>query len=191
MSLYDTPEGIAEYAAISDGIDGRELIDRLRTLIPARSRVLELGTGLGKDLEILAETFEVTGSDHSPAFLEHVAACRPEIPLLQLDARHLPLTEPFDAIYSNKVLHHLSRDQLTASLAKQGELLCPGGVLLHSLWRNPDGGFAEEHQDGLLFLRYSEAALRSLLPQSLEEIALEPYTELGYEDSLLLILRRP
>ena len=57
---------------------------------------------------MLAQTFVVTGSDLSQAFLDRYASIRPGADLLRLDAITIATDRRFDAIYSDKVLHHRS-----------------------------------------------------------------------------------
>lgn len=201
MSLYDSAEGVLEYAQINEGIDGREHVEKLRSLLEPPAHVLELGSGLGIDLALLAETFQVTGSDRSPAFRRY-AVRQGLAPLLDLDASTLqpdatgacdqpaaPQLGPLHAIYSNKVLHHLRPDQHASSIAAQHRALEPGGLVLHTYWR----GRGSSESDGLFFQQHEERALSALWTsgrsESFEIVEVEPYTELGYQDSLRLIAR--
>ncbi len=43
------------------GYDGRELIAALTNYLPAGAEVLELGMGPGVDLDLLSQTYQVTG----------------------------------------------------------------------------------------------------------------------------------
>ena len=65
MEYFDSREKVENYIKMVDGDDGRDLINILKKHLSPGSTVLELGMGPGKDLEILAETFSVTGSDIS------------------------------------------------------------------------------------------------------------------------------
>jgi len=125
---------IEDYTAMAEGYDGRTHVERLRQMLAPGSAVLELGMGPGVDLYMLAKTFAATGSDRSQAFLDRYALIQPEADLLQLDAATVDTDRRFDAIYSNKVLHHLTRHELRRSLERQASLRRPGGLLLHGLW---------------------------------------------------------
>jgi len=70
MSYFDDGKNVDEYIRMAEGYDGRELIAILKMHLPAGSTVLELGMGPGKDLDLLAQTYTVTGSDYSNVFLE-------------------------------------------------------------------------------------------------------------------------
>ncbi|MGB3185762.1 MAG: class I SAM-dependent methyltransferase [Ornithinimicrobium sp.] len=183
-TLYDTTRGVEDYAVMAEGYDGRTHIERLNQLLPPGSAVLELGMGPGVDLDMLARTFTATGSDRSQAFLDRYARIRPETELLRLDAVTLDTDRHFDAIYSNKVLHHLTRDELITSLERQARLLRPGGLLLHGIW----AGMTTETHEGLHDQRYTPDTLRTALPASLALIECDFYQEMTHNDSLRVLL---
>jgi SAM-dependent methyltransferase len=72
-------------------------------------RILDLGCGTGQlSAEIAASGAQVTGVDRSP---EMVAEARKKFPTLRFavsDARALPFTEVFDAVFSNAALHWIA-----------------------------------------------------------------------------------
>ena len=168
------------------GYDGQELVAVLRQRLPPGSTVLELGMGPGKDLELLANEFTVTGSDRSKLFLRRYRRDHPNADLLLLDAVTLETEQRFDAIYSNKVLHHLSEDELRKSLYRQAAQLNADGLLLHSFWY----GEGTEEDYGLLCTYYTDASLAALVGPEFEKIACVRYTEIEEGDSLYLLLRR-
>lgn len=189
--FFDDPANVEAYVEMAAGYDGRELIETLKRHLPEGAAVLELGMGPGVDLDILADTYAVTGSDTSQVFLDRYRAAHPDAELLRLDAvgMELPDARRFDAVYSNKVLHHLSREELAASLTAQRDRLRPGGYLLHSFWR----GEGEEHIQGMRFTYWTRAALRELLDgvEGLAWVEDEVYEEMGPEDSIALLLQAP
>ena len=75
-------------------------------------RILDLGCGTGQlSAEIAASGAQVTGLDRSP---EMVAEARKKFPALLFavgDARALPFTEAFDAVFSNAMLHWIPEAQ--------------------------------------------------------------------------------
>ena len=133
MGYYDTEEGVDEYVKMAEGYDGRALVEVLKKYLTRNATVLELGMGPGKDLDILSESFQVTGSDSSQVFLERYRERNAGADLVLLDAVTMDIDRQFDAIYSNKVLHHLTREELKASLRRQAKALTGQGILLHSL----------------------------------------------------------
>ena len=155
MGYFDNEANVDAYMAMADGYDGAELIALLGRYLPEGSSVLELGMGPGKDLDLLRQSYRVTGSDTSHVFLDRYKKDHPEADLLLLDATRMDTDRTFDCIYSNKVLHHLSRADLETSLLKQKEALNDAGLLLHSFWY----GSGEEEHHGLQFTYYTEANL--------------------------------
>ena len=119
---------------MAEGYDGAELVEVLKKHLPEGSTVLELGMGPGKDLALISRSYTVTGSDSSAAFLDLYRRKNSQADLLVLDARTMATDRKFDCIYSNKVLHHLTKDELTTSLQKQREALNTDGLLMHSFW---------------------------------------------------------
>ena len=150
-----------------------------------RSTVLELGIGPGVDLDMLAETFTVTGSDLSQAFLDRYRRIRPEADLLRLDAITIETDRRFDAIYSNKVLHHLTPEELGRSLGRQAEIVGPESILLHGMWA---GTSADDH-GGLHDQRYVPETFDAVVPPTLEVLECEFYQEMSVDDSLRVLLR--
>ena len=65
MGHFDERKNVETYIEMAAGYDGRKLIAILRQHLPAGSTVLELGMGPGVDLDLLAETYTVAGSDSS------------------------------------------------------------------------------------------------------------------------------
>ena len=186
MNYYDDGKNVEDYIKMADGYDGRELIDLLREHLPAGSTVLELGMGPGTDLDLLAEHFQVTGSDRSAIFVERYRVKHPEADLLQLDAVTLETDRHFDCIYSNKVLHHLTRAEMVESFRRQAALLNGGGLLCHSFWT----GDQEEEMHGMHFAYYTEETLAALLGDDLEWVEAVQYAEMEEGDSLCALLKK-
>ena len=188
MDYFHTERGVEEYVEMAKGFDGARLIDVLHGYLPPGSSVLELGMGPGVDLDILARTYAVTGSDYSEVFLDRYRRNHPEADLLVLDAAAPDTGRRFDCIYSNKVLHHLTREEAHASLAAQVDLLNPGGLAMHSFWR---GDKEDEMMQGLRFVYYTEQALAVMLSDTgFETIELRRYSEMEPDDSLYVLLRK-
>lgn len=142
--------------------------------------------GPGKDLLLLNEYYEVTGSDASTIFVERFKKLDPTITVKLLDAITLDTTERYQGIYSNKVLCHLTRDQLRVSFQRQAQALDSGGIALHSFWY---GDGESEHQ-GLRFVYYRETALQALVEPEYEILDTARYTEMETDDSLYIVLRK-
>ena len=186
MGYYDDQKNVEQYIEMADGYDGKELIDILQKHLPPNSSLLELGMGPGKDLLLLSEHYQVTGSDHSAVFVERFKKQYPNMDAVQLDAVTMKIDKTFDGIYSNKVLHHLTTEQLKASFQQQAHILNNGGIALHSFWH---GDEVEEHH-GLRFVYYTEASLRKIIGSDYEVIDIQLYDEMDKDDSLCLVLRK-
>ena len=187
MGYFDSEENVDEYLGLAEGYDGADLVRDLAKRLARGASVLELGMGPGKDLDLLREAgLHATGSDSSKVFLRRYAARHGKSPTLLLDAVTLETDRRFDAIYSNKVLQHLTRDEMARSLARQAEVVEPDGLLLHALWHGE--GHDEHH--GLLFTRYTLDSLGEVLPAELEVVESARYTEMKADDSIWVVLRR-
>ncbi len=186
MGFYDSEEGIKEYIMMSEGYDGKELIEVLRHYLPEGSSLLEIGMGPGKDLDMLRETYRATGSDTSQLFWDRYMKANEGADILLLDARTLETDRTFDCIFSNKVLQHITSEELAVSLDKQREVLNEGGILFHSFWK----GDTIEEFSGLLFVNYTEERLRELFARTFEVVELESYEEMEPDDSIFVIARK-
>lgn len=186
MGYFDNRKNVEEYIRMAKGYDGQELIAILKKHLPAGSTVLELGMGPGKDLDLLAETYTVTGSDSSNVFLELYRTEHPGADLLKLDAASIEAERLFDCIYSNKVLHHLSKTDLRRSFIRQQELLNSDGISMHSFWY----GDKEEEFNGLRFVYYKEDELLNMIGHGYEVLARDRYKEIEDGDSFYILLRK-
>ena len=187
MGFFDTEKGVDEYLKMAEGYDGVELIKILKEYLPEKSTVLELGMGPGKDLDILSKTFTVTGSDSSQIFLDRYKKQNPDADLLKLDAATISTDRTFDCIYSNKVLHHITRDELKKSFQRQKEVLNPKGIAFHSFWR----GDKDENYEGLLFTKYQIDGLKEIIGDNFDILSMDIYTEMEKNDSIYAVLRNP
>ena len=178
MGFFDTEKGVDEYLKLAEGYDGAELIKILQ------STVLELGMGPGKDLDILSKKYTVTGSDSSQVFLDRYKKQNPNSDLLKLDAVTIPTNRTFDCIFSNKVLHHLTRDELRKSLQRQKDILNPNGIAFHSFWK----GDKDENYDGLLFTKYQIDGLKEIIGDLFDILVINVYTEMEKDDSIYVVL---
>ncbi len=186
MGFFDTEQGVSEYIKLAEGYDGAELIKILQKVLPEKSTILELGMGPGKDLDILSKFFKATGSDSSQVFLDKYKQENPNVDLLKLDAVTIPTDRIFDCIYSNKVLHHLTRKELKESFQRQKEVLNSNGIAFHSFWK----GDKDENYDGLLFTKYQIDGLKEIIGDTFDVLKIEEYTEMEKNDSIYVILRK-
>ena len=185
MGFYSDEKTALQYIEMAEGYDGRELVEALRAHLPPGSSVLEIGMGPGVDLKLLEEYYRVTGSDNSPFFLDRYLEENPGADLMHLDAVEMDTERTFDGIYSNKVLHHLTDEELLKSLHRQKAILSDHGVVLHSFWL---GAGIDEHH-GLRFVYQSEDSLRSLFGKMFSVLDIVVYKEMEDDDSAFVLAR--
>ena len=180
---YKTAASVKEYIALAKGVDGSELIDKLKQFLPKNSSLLEIGSGPGTDWKLLSKYFKVIGSDNSNEFLNHLRTSNPDGKFLNLDATTFNTDKTFDGIYSNKVFHHLTPEELTQSLKKQHSILKTDGIICHSFWK----GEGSEIFKGLFVNYYEKQDLKSIFENHFEILYLGFYNEFDEDDSILLI----
>lgn len=186
MGYFDNEKNVNDYISMAEGYDGKELIEILKKYLPKDSTVLELGTGPGVDLEILKKTYQATGSDNAQPFLERYRKKHKDAELLLIDAVTINTEQKFDCIYSNKVLHHLTKDELKQSLLRQRDVLENEGILFHSFWY---GNKVEEHH-GMRFTYYTKEDLEKIIGINFKIVEMEKYEEMEKEDSLYVLLKK-
>lgn len=183
---YKTKESVEEYIDLAKDVNGAELIEELKQVLPLQSNLLELGSGPGTDWAILNEFYSVTGSDNSSEFLKHLIEKHPSGKFLNLDAITIKSNQTFDGIYSNKVLHHLRDNELAESIKRQSEILNVNGVICHSFWKG--NGF--EIFKGLYVNYHDEQGIRSLFKDYFDILSIVSYQEFEEGDSILLMAKK-
>jgi SAM-dependent methyltransferase len=98
-------------------------------------RLLEIGCGLGRTLQLLEDDFETHGIDISAYAVELARRAAPRSQIAQMDARDLATSDAapfeeasFDVILAAHVLEHL--DDPGETVAQCARLLKPNGLLL-------------------------------------------------------------
>ena len=125
--------------------------------------VLEIGSGPGRDADYLeARGVRVIRSDATPAFVGLLRDAGHDARLL--DVRTDPLDGPYQGIFANAVLLHLSRDQFEDLLRRARAATAPGGVLAFTL-KEGDGEAWTEQKLGLPrhFTYWREPTVRAAL----------------------------
>lgn len=110
----------------------------LHRYIPDAHRFLEVGCGTGFVLSGVAAAhpgMALSGSEIFLAGLSHAAKRVPSARFMQMDARHVPFVDEFDAVGAFDVLEHIEEDE--AVLVQLHKALKPGGVLLLSVPQHP------------------------------------------------------
>jgi len=105
---------------------------------PDARNFLEVGCGTGFVLSGIAKAYPdiaLSGSEIFLAGLAHAAERVPSAHFMQMDARHIPFVNEFDAIGTFDVLEHIDEDE--AVLAQLRRALKPGGLLLLTVPQHP------------------------------------------------------
>lgn len=128
--------------------------------------VLEIGSGPGRDADYLESLgVRVIRTDATPAFVTRLRETGHDARLV--DVRTDPLGGPYQGIFANAVLLHLSRDQFEYVLRRARAAIVPDGVLAFTL-KEGDSEAWSEHKLGLPrhFTYWREPAVRDALDRS-------------------------
>jgi len=185
MDFYNDPEKVDDYEQMCDGYDGSELYAVLGRHLEDASTLLELGSGPGNDIAYLRRRYRVTGSDLSDEFLSRCRQRFTDTPFLKLDAVSIDTDETYDGIFSNKVLHHLTQDELAQSFKRQQDVIKSGGLFAHTFWL---GGKAFE-MNNMLFVCYEEEMLLAAVSRYFDICETYGYKEFEEGDSLMVVAR--
>jgi SAM-dependent methyltransferase len=133
---------------------------------PARTRLLEIGTGPGRDAaSFVAHGIPTYGIDLS--FAQAKLAAGEGSRQAVGSVRHLPIRdESFDVVWSMSVLMHVPNAHITVALAEIRRVLQPGGVAVIGVWGGPDeesAGARDHYQPPRLFSRRSDERWLELL----------------------------
>ncbi len=125
-------ENAARIVAGYEAVDLSASVYRLVRRLPAAARILELGSGSGRDAAFLLDRgFDVTALDGSQAMAERAATFHPEL-AGRIRVHRLPAPLPFadaafDAVISLATLMHLPVSAIPDVLAECHRVLRPGG----------------------------------------------------------------
>ena len=132
-------------------VDFDEPIDRLDRYLTPVARVLEIGTGSGRDASgLLRRGYEVTGIDGNAAMIGEAVSLHPELQG-RLTQHRLPKPLPFvdlrfDAVVSWAVLMHLPPADLESVFLDIGRVTAPGGMFAYSV-NTERSGLDSRHLD--------------------------------------------
>ena len=138
----DAAAYVARTATVPDSV--RAALERLADRLGPGARVLEIGSGGGRDA-LLAEQLglAVRRTDVTPAFVallrEQGHACDLLDPLV--DDLSSP-DGPYDAVWANASLLHVARDDLPTVLERLAAVTRPGGLLCMSLKEGDGEGWS-------------------------------------------------
>lgn len=191
MKFFMKEENVNQYIEMTKEYDPTSIVNKVKKYLPKGSTLLELGMGEGRDLELLSKEYKVVGSDNSEVFINKYKEKNKGIEVLPIDATMMNTERIFDCIYSNKVLHHLTKKDFIKSLNLQKNNLNNKGIIFMTLW---NGEYREEIMfDGeIRFTYYLENDIREIVKNDYDIVTIETYNEFEEHenDSLLVILRK-
>ncbi|MFW7526141.1 class I SAM-dependent methyltransferase [Vibrio ostreicida] len=187
MNYYHDVNNANAYTAKCDGYNAAEQLHMLTQVLSPDASILELGSGPGNDLFILAQNFQVTGSDASPAFVNILNKRLPDVLTLTLDAVNIETETQYNAVYSNKVMHHLNDAELRQSFLRQAEVLLPGGFVFHLIWKHIQ---APEETHGLSFHPRNLAQMKEAMGRAFNVVEAKVFREFEDGDSLAILARK-
>ena len=126
----------------------RAAVDRLVERLPEGARVLEIGSGSGRDAKALeAGGLSVRRTDITPGFVQTIRA--DGYPADWIDPLHDELADPerpqpYDAVYASASLLHVRREDFPTVVQRLAAVTAPGGVLQLSL-KEGDGAKFSTH----------------------------------------------
>ena len=184
---WDSKDLVDRYLSSAESFDPTEILNALQRYVPLGSSVLEIGMGPGNDFQQLSAIYKMTGSDISRTFLDRYHNIDPQAELLHLDARTLHLDRIFDALYSNKVLIHLTVEEVAKSFDNQLKILKPGGIAFHTFWK----GEGVEFYEGIRFSYFTHAHIKEQIDEDQwTALLLKDYSEIKTFDSFYVILKK-
>lgn len=135
---------------------------RFNEYLPS-GRVLEIGSGVGKDAEALIKLgYDYTGTDASSGLLELARKRNPSATFIQRYAHEIghSLGE-FDGFWASAVLLHIPRDEIQDSLLAISSVLKKDGIGFITM-KEGEGERVDE-KTGRLFTYYNEEEFTSVL----------------------------
>jgi SAM-dependent methyltransferase len=148
------------------------LADTFAAGLPDGARVLEIGSGGGRDaLALEARGLSVRRTDITPAFVELLRAAGHDADLLDPlkdDLADPARAAPYDGVWASACLLHVARADLQPVLRRLAEATAPDG-LFHLALKEGDGEGWSTHgsiANPRHFTYWREAPLRAVLDES-------------------------
>lgn len=189
VSYFMKKENVEMYKSALQDYDGSWVIERLSEHLSKGKDILELGMGTGLDYELMCENYNVLGTDSSPIFVEQYKTKNPYSNVMLLDAREIRLDKKFDCIFSNKVLHLLSKDDFIKSLGEQYNSLNDDGIIFMTLWHGEYNVYWL-FDDTFRVTYYGVKDIENIVANQFNIVKIEMYTEIEDNDSLLVVLTK-
>jgi len=157
-------------AAVSDEV--RAALDRFVAALPAGARVLEVGSGPGRDARELERAgLSVRRTDITPAFVAMLRAdgfAADIVDPLSDDLTDPERDEAYDGVWASASLLHVRREDLPLAARRLAEATRPGGAL-HLALKEGDGARFSTHGNVVAprhFTFWREEPLREVLGEA-------------------------
>jgi len=183
MEFYNDPIKIDEYEKMCNDYDGTELYKILSNHLKENSTLLELGCGPGNGITNLQKHYSVTGSDLSDEFIKRCKKKFNDLFFIKLDAISIKSDKTYDCIFSNKVLHHLTKEELEKSFKRQQKVIKSNGIFAHTFWI----GDKEFTMEGMLFVYHNREKLLSIISHYFTILERYDYKEFEDGDSIFIV----
>ncbi|MDM7884634.1 GNAT family N-acetyltransferase [Curtobacterium sp. RHCKG23] len=169
------------------------LVDDLLALVPACARVLELGSGPGRDADALESAgLRVDRTDGSVAFVDRLRSAGHDARVL--DVRRDGWGGPYDAVFANAVLLHVPRSDTGAVLERARDAVRPGGILAATVKRGDGDGWSDRGLDDPRWFTYwdEDALAAAVTSAGWAAVDVRETTRPGAEERWLTVTaRRP
>jgi SAM-dependent methyltransferase len=183
----------AQWAPTVEGSPAVAYLERLSSLLPSGSVVLELGCGNGEPAaRMLAEKHIYTGFDISGEQVRRARALVPHGDFLQADYTELDLPAgSYDAAVALYTFGHVPREELPLVFSSIARWLRPGGYLLATTGARDDPGSVQANWLGapMFFAGYDvETNLRLFADAGIDVIEHDVVTQDEGEEGLAAFL---
>lgn len=140
----------------------KDEMTRFNEYLPS-GRILEIGSGVGKDAESLIRLgYDYTGTDASNGLLELARKRNPSATFIQRYAHKIDHSlGEFDGFWASAVLLHIPRDEMRDSLLAISSVIKNDGVGFITMKEGEDERVDEK--TGRLFTYYKEEEFRDVL----------------------------
>jgi ubiquinone/menaquinone biosynthesis C-methylase UbiE len=140
-------------------------MERFHELLP-NGKVLEIGSGAGKDAETLIKMgYEYTGTDASEGLIKVAQKRNPKATFKQVGVYELNFPEhEFDGFWSAATLLHIPKDRIDEALQKIKTQVESGGIGFITM--KAGAGEKEDPETGRWFAYYSKKGFQEVLERN-------------------------
>ncbi|MGL4450920.1 MAG: class I SAM-dependent methyltransferase [Sarcina sp.] len=170
MNCFDSREKVEKFLKRHKSYDGRIALI-LRSYMKKGASVLNIGLNDGKDFEVLKQTYDVVAIDSSQFFIDIYKENNSGAEVYKVDDVKLDIDRKFDCIFSNKLINHLTLEELKESLKKQAQLLEKDGKVFHFFAE----GTGELLLGGVTLNMFDENTIRTVIPSDFEVVKFSKY----------------